>query len=67
MSENMNNNEEVMTIELTFDNDETLECAVICTFEANDQEYIALLPVASEPAEDGEEAPAAHPDGDAAV
>lgn len=55
MDENMNNNEEVMTIELTFDNDETLECAVICIFEANEKDYIALLPVDSEPDEDGEE------------
>lgn len=45
MSENMNQNDEVMTVELTFDNDETVECAVVCVYEAAGNEYIALLPV----------------------
>ena len=45
MSEMNNNMEEVITVTLTLDNDEVVECAVLTTFEANDQEYIALLPL----------------------
>jgi hypothetical protein len=33
------------TITLTLDNDETLECAVLTTFEAAGNDYIALLPL----------------------
>lgn len=54
MNENMNQNEEVLTVELTFDNDETLECAVVCIYEAEDKEYIALIPVDQEEEEEPE-------------
>ena len=45
MSEMNNNMEEVITVTLTLDNDEVVECAVLTTYEANGQEYIALLPL----------------------
>lgn len=32
------------TITLTLDNDENIECLVLGVFEANEKEYIALLP-----------------------
>lgn len=35
---------EELTVTLTLDNDETLECVVITIYEVNGQEYIALLP-----------------------
>lgn len=51
MSEqNMNPEEEVVTVTLTLDNDEVVECAVLTVYTANDKEYIALLPLN----EDGE-------------
>ncbi len=51
MSEqNTNPEEEVVTVTLTLDNDEVVECAVLTTYAVNDQEYIALLPLN----EDGE-------------
>lgn len=44
MSEqNMNPEEEVVTVTLTLDNDEVVECAVLTVYTANDKEYIALL------------------------
>lgn len=46
MSEqNMNQEEEVITVTLTLEDDEVVECAVLTIFEANDKEYIALLPL----------------------
>lgn len=42
--------DETLTVTLTLDNDETVECAVLCIYPANGQEYIALLPLN----EDGE-------------
>lgn len=39
-----------MTVELTLDNDEVVECAILTLFEAGGKEYIALLPLN----EDGE-------------
>lgn len=33
------------TITLTLDNDETLECSILTTYEAAGQNYIALLPL----------------------
>ena len=33
------------TIKLTLEDDTELECAVLTTFDVNDQEYIALLPL----------------------
>lgn len=40
----MNENESI-TVTLTLDNDEELECAVLGIFEADSREYIALLPL----------------------
>ena len=45
--------EENLTVTLTLDNDEVLECAVLTMFSAGDRQYIALLPL--EDAEDTEE------------
>ena len=55
MSEqNMNPEEEVVTVTLTLDNDEVVECAVLTVYTANDKEYIALLPLNEEgESEDG--------------
>ena len=36
---------EYMTVELTLDNDEVVECAILTLFEASGKEYIALLPL----------------------
>ena len=44
------NENETLTVTLTLDNDEELECAVLTIFETDGQEYIALLPLN----EDGE-------------
>ena len=41
-------NEESITVTLTLDNDETLECLVITIYETNGQKYIALLPLDEE-------------------
>ena len=56
MSEqNMNPEEEVVTVTLTLDNDEVVECAVLTVYNANDKEYIALLPLNEEgESEDGD-------------
>lgn len=40
----MNENES-LTVTLTLDNNEELECAVLTIFEADNQQYIALLPL----------------------
>lgn len=40
----MNENES-LTVTLTLENDEELECAVLNIFEAEEKEYIALLPL----------------------
>lgn len=40
----MNENES-LTVTLTLENDEELECAVLNIFEADEKEYIALLPL----------------------
>lgn len=45
--------EENLTVTLTLDNDEVLECAVLTIFSAGDRQYIALLQL--EDAEDTEE------------
>ena len=51
MSEqNRNPEEETVTVTLTLDNDEVVECDVLTTYTVNDREYIALLPMN----EDGE-------------
>ena len=41
-------NEESITVTLTRDNDETLECLVLTIYETNGQKYIALLPLDEE-------------------
>ena len=38
-------NEEELTVTLTLDNDEEVDCAVICIYPVGKQEYIALLPL----------------------
>ena len=38
-------NEENVTVTLTLDNDETLECVVLTIYEAGENQYIALLPL----------------------
>ena len=43
----MNENES-LTVTLTLENDEELECAVLTIFEADGREYIALLPLDEE-------------------
>ena len=53
MGENGEEAEET-TVTLTLDDDTTLECIVINIFQAGDKEYIALLPMEGEAAEDGE-------------
>lgn len=47
MSELMNqaSEDELITVTLTLEDDETIECAVLTTFIAEEQEYIALLPL----------------------
>ena len=40
----MNENESI-TVTLTLDNDEELECAVLGIFEADSRDYLALLPL----------------------
>ena len=52
MSEQFNNEE--VTVTLTLDNDETLECAVLTIYSVGEQEYIALLPIDDEQNEDGD-------------
>lgn len=39
------NENEALTVTLTLDNNEELECAVLTIFECGDQQYIALLPL----------------------
>lgn len=45
--------DENLTVTLTLDNDEVLECAVLTIFPAGDKQYIALLPL--DEADDTEE------------
>ena len=47
-------NDEEMTVTLTLDDGTDLECVVLTIFEAADREYIALLPLDGNEAEDGE-------------
>ena len=43
---------ESLTVTLTLDNDEELECAVLTVYEVEGQEYIALLPLDEEEGDD---------------
>ena len=52
--ENENENDGEFTVTLSLDNGEELECAVITIFEAGDNDYIALLPLEGEEADEGE-------------
>lgn len=45
---------EEMTVTLTLDNGSELECVVLTIFEAGGRDYIALLPMEGESAEEGE-------------
>lgn len=47
---NQNAEDEVITVTLTLDNDEVVECIVLTTYTAGEHTYIALLPLE----EDGE-------------
>ena len=47
-------NDEEMTVTLTLDDGTELECVVLTIFEAAVKEYIALLPLDGNEAEDGE-------------
>ena len=40
--------DEFMTVELTLDNDEVVECAILTLFEAGENQSIALLPLNEE-------------------
>ncbi|MFI3170896.1 MAG: DUF1292 domain-containing protein [Eubacteriales bacterium] len=46
--------EEELTVTLTLDNDEEVNCAVICIYSVGEQEYVALLPL-DENGEENEE------------
>ena len=48
------NEEEEMTVTLTLDDDTEVECVVLTIFTAGDRDYIALLPMEGEDAEEGE-------------
>ena len=47
-------NDEEKTVNITLDDGTDLECVVLTIFEAADKEYIALLPLDGNEAEDGE-------------
>ncbi len=51
--QNMSENEE-MTVTLTLDDGSDLECVVLTIFEAGGNDYIALLPLDGNEAEEGE-------------
>ena len=42
---NQNAEDEVVTVTLTLDNDEVVECAILTIYDVGDREYIALLPL----------------------
>lgn len=46
--------QEEMTVTLTLDDGSELECVVLTIFEAGGRDYIALLPMEGEDAEEGE-------------
>lgn len=46
--------DEYMTVELTLDNDEVVECAILTLFEAGGRVYIALLPQNEDDTEEGD-------------
>ena len=56
MAEDLNKMEEQeeMTVTLTLEDDTELECIVLTIFQAGDRDYIALLPMEGQEAEEGE-------------
>ncbi|HIW83870.1 MAG TPA: DUF1292 domain-containing protein [Candidatus Dorea gallistercoris] len=44
-AKNTNYEEEMLTVTLTLDNDEVVECTVLTIYEAGGRDYIALLPM----------------------
>ena len=53
LSGRVKQNEEI-TVTLTLDNDEVLECAVLTIYEAGGRQYIALLPLDENGEEEGD-------------
>lgn len=53
-NEEMDMEQEEMTVTLTLDDGSELECIVLTIFEAGERDYIALLPMEGEEAEEGE-------------
>ena len=49
-----NQQNEEITVTLTLDNDEVLECAVLTIYEAGGRQYIALLPLDENGEEEGD-------------
>lgn len=49
-----NENDSEFTVTLSLDDGSEIECAVVTIFEAGDNDYIALLPLEGEEAEEGE-------------
>ena len=54
MENNMMEPQEEMTVTLTMDDGSEVECVVLTIFEAGERDYIALLPMDSADAEEGE-------------
>ena len=52
--ENQNLDEEEAIVTLELDDGETLDCAVLTIFPVGENDYIALLPLDGQAAEDGE-------------
>lgn len=48
------NEQEEMTVTLTLDDDTEVECVVLTIFTAGERDYIALLPMDGQEAEEGE-------------
>ena len=53
-TEEMDLEQEEMTVTLTLDDGSEVECVVLTIFEAGDRDYIALLPTEGAEAEEGE-------------
>ena len=54
-NEEMDLEQEEMTVTLTLDDGSEVECVVLTIFEAGDRDYIALLPTEGAEADEGEE------------
>ena len=48
MAENLNQENDEITVTLTLEDDSELECVVLTTLEAAGQQYMALLPITEE-------------------